>query len=352
MSYDLRLTTKKAIELLKKLIETPSISRNEEKTADLLESFLKEKGFRVKRKYNNVWASSEIDTSKKTVLLNSHHDTVKPVSGWTKKPFQAEIIGDKLFGLGSNDAGASLVSLLIVFLYFCENKNSNYNFIFAATAEEEVSGENGISSIIDDLGKIDFAIVGEPTEMQAAIAEKGLMVVDCTAHGKAGHAARNEGVNAILIALNDIQWLQEFKFDRTSKLLGNVKISVTQINAGTQHNVVPDVCTFVLDVRTNELYTNKEIFSILQQGMKSELKARSYRLNSSSIAKEHEIVQKALSMGIEIYGSPTLSDQALLSVPSLKMGPGKSSRSHTADEYIRLSEIEKGIETYINLLQG
>ena len=348
---DYTVETRRGVSLLKKLIETPSISRTEKKTADIIEMFLQEKGFKTNRKHNNVWVFSEFDKNKQTVLLNSHHDTVKAVSAWTKDPFTPEIEGDKLFGLGSNDAGASLVSLLTVFLYFCKNKNAKYNLIFAASAEEEVSGKNGISSIIEELGEIDFAIVGEPTQMQAAIAEKGLMVLDCTAHGKAGHAARNEGENAILIAMKDIQRIENYQFAEKSDLLGDIKLSVTQINAGTQHNVVPDKCNFVIDVRTNEKYNNQKVFEMLKKELKSEINARSFRLNSSSIAKEHEIVQKAISLGLETYGSPTLSDQALLSCPSMKIGVGKSARSHTANEYIRISEIENGIETYINLLK-
>lgn len=342
---------KEAIDLLKQLIETPSISRSEKETADILEQYLSGKGFKVNRKYNNVWVYGKKDLGKPTVLLNSHHDTVKPVSGWIRNPFKAELSGNKIYGLGSNDAGASLVSLLTSFLYFCENKNNAYNLIFSATAEEEVSGKNGISSIIDEIGKIDFAIVGEPTGMQPAIAEKGLMVLDCEAHGISGHAARNEGENAIYIAIKDINRVKQYQFSKCSALLGDVKLSVTQINAGTQHNVVPDKCSFVIDVRTNERYTNKEVFEVMKFVLQSEVKARSFRLNSSSISEEHEIVVKAKQLGLIPFGSPTLSDQALLNVPSLKMGPGKSKRSHTADEYIRLSEIKNAIETYINLLK-
>ncbi len=342
--------TSKAIELLKTLIQTPSISRSEEKTADVLEAFLVNEGCKVHRKHNNVWVFGENDSAKKTVLLNSHHDTVKPVSGWTKDPFNPEIEGDKLFGLGSNDAGGSLVSLLIVFLYFCKNKNAAYNLIFAATAEEEISGDKGIASILDELGHFDFAIVGEPTQMQAAIAEKGLMVLDCTARGKAGHAARNDGENAILIALEDIQQLENYKFEKTSDFLGDVKVTATQINGGTQHNIIPDECKFVLDVRVNEKYTNQEVFQRLKSVMKSEITARSFRLNSSFIDKEHEIVKKALNLQLKTYGSPTLSDQTHLKCPSLKMGPGSSERSHTANEYIGISEVEFAIKTYIQCL--
>jgi len=344
------IVSEKAIELLKTLIQTPSISRSEDKTADVLEAFLVKEGCKVHRKHNNVWVFGEIDPNKKTVLLNSHHDTVKPVSGWTRNPFSPDVEGDKLFGLGSNDAGGSLVSLLIVFLYFCQNKNAAYNLIFAATAEEEVSGDKGIESILDELGHFDFAIVGEPTQMQAAIAEKGLLVLDCIAHGKAGHAARNDGENAILTALNDIQRLSGYEFEKKSDFLGDVKVTATQINGGTQHNIIPDQCNFVLDVRVNEMYSNSEVFEILKNMMKSEITARSFRLNSSFIDKEHEIVKKALNLQLKTYGSPTLSDQAHLKCPSLKMGPGSSERSHTANEYIGISEIEFAIKTYIALL--
>lgn len=340
-----------AIDLLKTLISTPSISRQEERTADLIEGFLKNKGFIVKRKHNNVWGEHINDKSKPTVLLNSHHDTVKPVVSWTRNPYGAKIEDGKLYGLGSNDAGASLVSCMMTFIYLSKQKNTSYNYIFLASGEEEVSGANGISSVLPDIGKIDFAIVGEPTGMNMAIAEKGLMVLDCTAKGKAGHAARNEGINAISIAVDDIKKLENYQFQKKSELLGDVKLTVSQINAGTQHNVVPETCAFVVDVRTNEYYSNEEVYEIIADLLKSELKARSFRLNSSSISKKHEIVQKGLALGLRSFGSPTLSDQALMSFPSMKIGPGESARSHTADEFIYLSEIEKGIETYIELLK-
>ncbi len=340
----------KEIELLKELIKTPSISRRENKTADLIEFYLKKEDFKVYRKYNNVWIVGKIDKKKKTVLLNSHHDTVKPVSDWTKKAFEPEIIGDKLFGLGSNDAGASLVALMSVFIHFEKINSSKYNLIFAATAEEEVSGEKGISSIIKELPSINLAIIGEPTEMKLAIAEKGLMVVDCIAHGKSGHAARNEGQNAIKIAIEDILKIEKLKFNK-SNMLGDIKITATEISAGTQHNVIPDKCKYVLDVRTNEKYTNKELFKILQNELESDIKARSFRLNSSSISTEHEFVKNAIQNGIEVFGSSTLSDQSLLNCDSVKIGVGKSKRSHTADEFVRLSEIKKGILIYKNLLK-
>ena len=340
-----------AISLLKRLIATPSVSRSEEKTADILQEYLQKNGFEVKRKHNNVWAEYITGKTKPTVLLNSHHDTVKPVSTWTRNPYQAEEENGKLYGLGSNDAGAPLVSLLMTFIHLSKQKNTSYNYIFLASAEEEVSGQNGIASVLPELGKIDFAIVGEPTGMDAAIAEKGLMVLDCTAKGKAGHAARNEGVNAISIALRDIQKLENYRFEKKSEFLGAVKMTVTQINAGTQHNIVPETCTFVVDVRTNEHYSNKEVFELIDNMLQSEVKARSFRLNSSSISPEHEIVKKAKRLGIKTYGSPTLSDQALMNFPSMKIGPGRSERSHTADEFVYLDEIKKGIDLYIKLLK-
>ena len=340
-----------AISLLKKLIARSSVSRYEEKTANLIESFLKENGFEVQRKYNNVWVESITDKSKPTVLLNSHHDTVKPVSSWKRNPYKPDVEYGKLYGLGSNDAGASLVSLMMVFIYLSKQEKSTYNYVFLASAEEEVSGKEGISSVLPEIGKVDFAIVGEPTAMNMAVAEKGLMVLDCMARGKAGHAARNEGVNAISIALEDIKKLENYRFQKSSELLGDVKLTVSQINAGTQHNVVPETCTFVVDVRTNEHYSNEEVYKIVSELLKSEVKARSFRLNSSSIANEHEIVQKGMKIGLRSYGSPTLSDQALMNFPSMKIGPGESARSHTADEFIYLSEIEDGIKTYIELLK-
>ncbi len=339
-----------AISLLKRLIATPSVSRSEDKTADILEEYLRSNGFEVNRKHNNVWVTHFTDKTKPTVLLNSHHDTVKPVATWTREPYQPTEENGKLYGLGSNDAGAPLVSLLMSFIHLSKQKNTSYNYIFLASAEEEVSGQNGIASVLPELGKIDFAIVGEPTGMDAAIAEKGLMVLDCTAKGKAGHAARDEGINAISIALRDIQKLENYRFEKKSDFLGAVKTTVTQINGGAQHNVVPETCTFVVDVRTNEYYSNKEVFEIIDNMLQSEVKARSFRLNSSSISPEHEIVQKAKRLGIKTYGSPTLSDQALMNFPSMKIGPGRSKRSHTADEFVYIDEIKEGIDLYIKLL--
>jgi acetylornithine deacetylase len=345
--------THEAIEFLKQLIALPSISREEKLSADLLENYLKQKGYQPQRKMNNVWVYClDYEPTKPTLLLNSHHDTVKPNQGYTHNPFAPTIEGDKLFGLGSNDAGASLVGLLATFLYLDNSQKLPFNLIFVASAEEEISGANGVSLIINDLPKIDLAIVGEPTQMQMAIAEKGLVVLDCVAYGKAGHAAREEGENAIYKALNDIQWLQNYEFPQHSPLLGKVKMTVTQIEAGYQHNVVPDVCKFVVDVRTNEFYANELILRTLQQNLQSEVKARSLRLNSSHISAEHPLVKQGLALGLTYFGSPTLSDQALMPFPSLKIGIGDSARSHTADEFIYLSEIASGIKIYCDLLQG
>lgn len=282
-------------------------------------------------------------------MLNSHHDTVKPVNGWTRDPFSPSIEDGILYGLGSNDAGGPLVSLIATFCYFYDKKLP-FNLILAATAEEEISGANGIASLLPELPPIQVGIVGEPTMMQMAVAEKGLMVIDAIAHGKAGHAARNEGINAIYIALEDIQTIRRFKFDKTSELLGDVKMTVTQIEAGTQHNVVPDICKFVIDVRSNECYSNAQIYELIQEKVQSELKPRSFRLNSSGISLKHPLILRGSNLGLSYYGSPTLSDQALMPFETLKIGPGDSARSHTANEYIKLSEIQDGIDTYIALL--
>ena len=341
-----------AVDLLIRLIKVPSFSRDEGGTATLIQEFLLVHGVVAKRRQNNVWAVSQhFDTSKPTILLNSHHDTVKPGAGWTADPFGAVLDGNILTGLGSNDAGASAVSLLATFLYF-QNKSNAFNLICAITAEEEISGTNGIRSVLPELGEIDLGIVGEPTGMNLAIAEKGLIVLDCTAHGKTGHAAREEGENALYKALDDIQWLRGFQFPNVSPLLGPVKMTVTQISAGTQHNVVPDRCQFVIDVRTNELYQNHVIISFLRGELKSEIIPRSTHLNSSRISENHPLIQKALAMGKTTYGSPTLSDQSMMSFETLKMGPGESARSHTPDEFILVSEIRAGIRDYIELLTG
>lgn len=352
MMIDTDFLTQEAVELLSDLIRTPSISREETQAADLLEGFIQSNGIETTRDGNNIWCMApSYDYRKPTLLLNSHIDTVKPVSTWKRDPFEATLEKGRLYGLGSYDAGASLVSLLQVFRELSK-QNQPYNLIFLASAEEEVSGKNGIEKILPQLPPIHVALVGEPTQMQPAVAEKGLMVLDVTAYGKSGHAARNEGVNAIYKALEDIQWFKDYQFDEQSELLGPVKMSVTVIQAGTQHNVVPDQCHFIVDIRSNEKYSNEEIFKTVCKHIKSEAKARSFRLNSSSIALEHPIIRKATDMGKKPFGSPTLSDQALMKFPSLKMGPGASSRSHTADEYIEIKEIRDAIQTYYDLLNG
>ncbi|NDV57346.1 M20 family metallo-hydrolase [Bacteroides sp. 519] len=339
-----------AINLLKSLIAIPSISREETQAADFLQNHIEALGMETGRKGNNVWCLSPMfSLDKPTILLNSHIDTVKPVRGWMKNPHTPVEVNGKLYGLGSNDAGASVVSLLETFTNLCRTQQA-YNLIFLASCEEEVSGKDGIESVLPELPPISFAIVGEPTEMQPAIAEKGLMVLDVTATGKAGHAAREEGENAIYKSLTDIAWFRDYKFDKVSPLLGPVKMSVTQINAGTQHNVIPDRCTFVVDIRSNELYSNEELFAIIKEHISSEAIARSFRLSSSHISEDHPFVKRAVEFGRQPFGSPTLSDQALMRFPSVKMGPGRSSRSHTADEYIMIREIEEAIELYEKLL--
>jgi len=344
--------TNDAVALLQQLIATPSFSTEEKAVADFLERYIEIKGYVVTRKDNNLWIlSPDFDTNRPTILLNSHIDTVKPVSGWVSDPFIPRIEGDKLTGLGSNDAGASVVSLLHAFFLLTQKKQT-YNLIFAASAEEEISGKNGMESLLKELPNIDFALVGEPTNMQLGVAEKGLMVLDCTVTGIAGHAARNEGDNAIYKALQDIDWFRNHVFLRQTHLLGPVKMTVTQINAGTQHNVVPDKCTFVVDVRSNEMYTNDEILAEICQQVNCEVKARSTRLSSTATPLEHPIVKRGVELNLTTFGSPTLSDQALMPFPSLKIGPGNSARSHSADEYILISEIEEGIKTYVELLDG
>jgi acetylornithine deacetylase len=339
-----------AIELLIQLIQTQSFSREETGTAAILEQFLTQHGIPAQRRGNNVWTTSRsLDPHKPTILLNSHHDTVKPGVAWTYPPFGAVVEGDKLTGLGSNDAGASAVSLLAVFRYFYDQPTA-FNLICAITAEEEVSGANGVKSILPELGTIDLGIVGEPTGMNAAIAEKGLLVLDGVALGRTGHAARDEGDNALYKALDDINWLRTYQFPRVSEMLGPVKMTVTQISAGTQHNVVPDECRYVVDVRPTECYTNEEILEIICANVQADITPRSTHLQSSGLALEHPIVRKAVAMGKITYGSPTLSDQALMRFPTLKMGPGDSARSHAPDEYILLSEIRAGIADYIELL--
>lgn len=340
-----------AINLLEQLIAIPSFSKEEDKTAAVLEGFLKQQGITSQRKGNNVWAQNKyFNSSLPTILLNSHHDTVKPNSQYSRDPFKAEIVDGKLFGLGNNDAGGPLVSLLATFIHFYPQQNLKYNVVIAASAEEEISGTGGIESIWELLPKIDFAIVGEPTLCNMAVAEKGLMVLDCTAKGKAGHAAREEGVNAIYEAWKDIEWIRDYKFPKVSETLGAIKMTVTIIHAGKQHNVVPAECTYTIDVRVTDQYSLEEVLEIIQSNVKAEVKPRSLRMRSSGIALSHPLVQAAKDMGLELYGSPTTSDQALIPVPSVKMGPGDSARSHTADEFIYVAEIVKGIDTYIKLL--
>ncbi|MEI2275301.1 M20 family metallo-hydrolase [Sphingobacterium sp. ML3W] len=341
-----------SLALLKKLITVSSLSREEMVTADLIEAFFKERNIETFRKGNNVWVYNvHYESNKPTILLNSHHDTVKANPGYTRDPLAPTEEEGKLYGLGSNDAGGCLVSLIATFLYFYEEKGLKYNFCLAASAEEEISGRNGIESVLEDIGTIDFAIVGEPTLMDLAVAEKGLMVLDCNAMGIAGHAARNEGDNAIYKAIKDIQWFKDYAFEKTSVTLGPIKMSVTMIQAGSQHNVVPANCSFVVDVRTTDAYTNEETLAIIKSHVSSEVSARSTRLKSSSIPEEHPIVQAGITLGRKLYGSPTMSDQALIPVPSLKLGPGDSARSHMADEFIYIDEIREGIDLYIAMLQ-
>lgn len=344
--------TNDAIALLQQLIAIQSYSKEESTAADFLERYIEIKGYVVSRKENNVWMLSPgFEPKRPTILLNSHIDTVKPVAGWTRDPFSPVIEDGKLFGLGSNDAGASVVSLLHAFFYLTQ-KQQHYNLIFAASAEEEISGENGIESLLKELPKIDFAIVGEPTGMNLAIAEKGLMVLDCIVTGLAGHAARNEGDNAIYKALPAIEWFKNYEFEKKSELLGVVKMTVTQINAGTQHNVVPDTCSIVVDVRSNEMYSNQEILDEIRKFIDCDVQPRTTRLSSTATPINHPIVNRGIELNRSVFGSPTLSDQALMTFPSLKMGPGESFRSHTADEYILLDEIGVAIEIYIQLLDG
>lgn len=344
--------TTEAVGLLKRLIATPSVSREENGAADILQEYMESRGMKTHRLGNNVWSlCPDFCAGRKTLLLNSHIDTVKPVAGWTTDPFVPVEREGRLYGLGSNDAGGSVVSLLQAFRMLCKKRQA-YNLVFLASCEEEVSGKNGIESALPQLPSVDVAIVGEPTGMQPAIAEKGLMVLDVTAHGRAGHAARNEGENAIYKAMADMAWFRDYRFERVSPLLGAVKMSVTQVNAGTQHNVVPDQCTFVVDIRSNELYSNEELFEFICRQIGSEAKARSFRLNSSRIADTHPLVLRLVERGRTPFGSPTLSDQALMRFPSLKMGPGDSARSHTANEYILIEEIAEAISLYQDILDG
>ncbi len=345
---------KNAVELLQLLVATPSVSEEEQDTATIIRLFLKDSGVsNVHQLHNNVWAVNRwYDPTKPTILLNSHHDTVAPNPAYTRSPFEASVEGDKLYGLGSNDAGASVVSLLTLFLHNYDRKDMKYNLCVAITAEEEISGRFGLESILPQLEHLEFAIVGEPTQMQMATAERGLMVLDCIVRGRSGHAAREEGDNAIYKALVDIEWFRDYRFPKVSESFGPMKMNVTILHAGTQHNVIPAECRFTVDVRVTDCYTNEEVLEEIRRNVSCEVIPRSTRLKPSSISKEHPIVQAGLAMGRKCYGSPTTSDQALLSIPSLKMGPGNSARSHTADEYVLLSEIKEGIELYIKLLDA
>ncbi len=339
------------IRLLKTIIATPSLSREEHEAALVIRQFLTGLNLDFQQKMNNTWARNQYwKNGLPVILLNSHIDTVKPSSGYTRDPFLAELKDGILYGLGSNDAGGPLVTLLAVFVHFYPMENLPFNLIFAATAEEEISGTNGLASVLNEFGPLDLAIVGEPTKMQMAVAEKGLLVLDCSCHGKSGHAAREEGENAIYKAMADIEIIRKYQFEKTSEILGPVKMSVTMINSGTQHNVVPDTCTFVVDVRTNEHYSNQQAHAIISELIDSEVKPRSFRLNSSAIQLDHPIVQRGIALGLNYYGSPTTSDQAVIPFPSVKIGPGDSARSHTANEYILISELDEGFRIYVELL--
>lgn len=348
--------TEEGIELLKRMIATPSTSRNEDKTAELLVSYLKDHGVdNVNRHLNNVWAvSRNFDSSKPTILFNSHHDTVLPAKTYTRDPFSPDVEDGVLYGLGSNDAGGPAINLLTTFLYFYNKENLPYNLIVAITAEEENSGDNGVQSILPKLPEIEFAVVGEPTCMEMSVAEKGILVLDCTAHGVTGHAARNTGINAIYKAMEDINWFKNYKFEKVSPWLGEVKCTVTGVNAGTLHNVVPAECTFMVDVRITEKYTHQEALDVIKANIPNkdtEVKPRSFKLKSSHIDVNHPFVKVAEKQGIKLFGSPTTSDRAVMPYRSVKMGPGDSNRSHTADEYIKLSEITEGVKKTVNLFE-
>ncbi len=341
-----------AISLLKELISTPSFSKEENDTADIISAFFEKHGVPYSRVGNNIYARNKnYQTSRQSILLNSHHDTVKPNKHYSMDPFTPTVKDGKLFGLGSNDAGGCLVSLIAVFLHYYHSEDLKHNVVFAASAEEEISGVNGIELVLPYLGQIDFGIVGEPTKLEMAVAERGLMVIDCTAAGRPGHAARNEGENALYKAIDDIDWIRNYRFEKKSELLGETRMSVTVIDTeNKQHNVVPAQCKFVIDVRVNELYSFEEILDALKLNMKSYFKPRTTRMKSTSIPLDHPLVKAGMALGRGYYGSPTTSDKALMPFPALKMGPGDSARSHTADEYIYIDEIKEGIETYIQLL--
>jgi acetylornithine deacetylase len=358
--YKKDIVTFDAIHLLEELIAIPSLSREENNTADAIELFLKERNIDTKRSMNNVWCINQhFDAAKPSILLNSHHDTVPPNAKYTNDPYLPKISDGRLYGLGSTDAGASLVSLMAAFLYFYEEEDLNYNLVFAASAEEEISGSNGIEKLFSDAAfkllfthSDSFAVVGEPTTLDLAIAEKGLLVLDCTVHGTAGHAAREEGDNAIYKAMKAIDWFKSHRFERVSELLSEVKMTVTSIQTENKaHNVVPATCSFVVDIRITEMYTHEEIIDAIKENVEAEIKPRSTRLLSSSINADHPIVKAGTELGRKTYGSPTLSDQALIPLPSLKCGPGNSAQSHSADEFVAIEDIEEGVGAYIKMLE-
>ncbi|WP_110486103.1 M20 family metallo-hydrolase [Candidatus Karelsulcia muelleri] len=348
---NLQKLKKECIQLLKKLINTPSISKEEQKTAEIIEFFFIKYNFFPKRKYNNIWIeNNNYENDKYTILLNSHHDTIQPSYGWKTDPFIAKEDGNKIIGLGSNDAGGSVVSLIATFIYINSLPKFKYKLILLISAEEEIRATRGVESILCYLGKINLGIIGEPTKMQLAIAEKGLIVLDCLSIGQTGHAARDEGINALYIAINDIRWLKNYIFEKKSDILGNIKLTVTKIQCGIQRNVIPDTCYFTVDIRTNEIYSQEEILYRIKKNIYSKILSSSYRLKSSSIDPNHKIVNIAKRLNIKIFGSPTLSDQSVMNFTTVKIGVGDSSRSHTPNEYILLSEIESGIDLYLKLL--
>ena len=348
---NIEILTQEAISLLKALIETPSFSSEEDKTAILIENWFAVNEIPFERENNNIWAYNKtFDKNKPTLLLNSHHDTVKPNQAYTKDPFKAIAQDNKLFGLGSNDAGGCLVSLLATFVHFYAIENLPYNIVIVASAEEESSGKNGLNSVLKHLPELECAIVGEPTLMQLAIAEKGLLVLDVKIKGTPSHAAHQNDDNALYKTIPVMEWFKNYTFDKVSEQLGPVKMTVTQINAGKQHNVVPSECDIVVDIRVNDCYTNHEVLAIVQEQLNAEVTPRSMNLSSSSIPENHGLVQAGIALGRSTYGSPTLSDQSVLSCKSLKLGPGDTLRSHSADEFIYLNEIEEGIDLYIKIL--